>query len=73
MKIVINDVAIETNDILRFQKGEMSGIPCIDLIVKTRTKDGEKSMPTFFDDEAQRDATYERLLAHWAGDNVHRI
>lgn len=73
MRFTLGDLAVDSNDVLRFEKNDAYDIPAIELHVKTNTKNGETTMRTSFDTKEQRDASYEKLLALWAGEDLKRL
>ena len=73
MKVTLGDLAIDVNDVLRFEKNDAYDIATIEVYVRTNTKTGETSMRTSFDSKEQRDASYEKLLELWAGEDLKRL
>ena len=73
MKITLGNVAVDTSDVLRFEKYTRYEIPMIEIITKANTKTGEATTTARFNSDGERDAAYEKLVELWSDGKAVRI
>jgi hypothetical protein len=76
MKIILGNLAAESENIIRFQKsnGYFGTSYEIHIVMKDKSKSGEVTSVVRFTTEQERDAAFEKLVEVWTeNDDVVKI